>query len=228
MTTPEERNQRRLEAAIELDKHEQREDGSRVVSTLFDGLAVLGDLFFTRVHADVERTFGMDSMLLPVSAMKAEMQTRLEIDLYQVAESAVEVRERGYIRADEDWYGNWLAQVRLGEAAANPASVQRLTDYIAKSPDDRRLAFSKWLERTLPEARRAPLIIYRLLPLAVSVVTALAFQDQARATDARRGQVAILPGIADCHQCRGNLLEIGEKCPECGNPFWKFDWLTAE
>ena len=39
----------------------------------------------------------------------------------------------------------------------------------------RRRRFPSLLEQALPEARKAPLIIYRLFPRAVRIVTALAF-----------------------------------------------------
>ena len=65
------------------------------------------------------------------------------------------------------------------------------------------------------------------MPLAVEIVTALAFGDSAQATEVRQHQVVILPAISDCEQCRSKLLENGEQCPECGNPLWLFDWLRS-
>jgi rRNA maturation endonuclease Nob1 len=46
--------------------------------------------------------------------------------------------------------------------------------------------------------------------------------------EARKKQIDLLPHISDCHACRGNPLENGERCQQCGNPMWKFDWLVAE
>ena len=59
------------------------------------------------------------------------------------------------------------------------------------------------------------------------IATALAFGDHARARDARKRQTADLPAIRYCSQCRGDVLENGEQCRGCGNPLWKFEWLTA-
>ena len=43
----------------------------------------------------------------------------------------------------------------------------------------------------------------------------------------RKQQTSLLPAILDCHRCRGRLLDCGESCPECGNPLWKYNWLTS-
>ena len=81
--------------------------------------------------------------------------------------------------------------------------------------------------RVLPESRHAPLVLFLLFPLAVQIVTASAFDDRGTASGQRRQQTAILPAITDCRQCRGQLLEFTEQCTACGNPLWKYDWLTA-
>ena len=122
----------------------------------------------------------------------------------------------------------WLGRLRLGDAVASPAVAQRLTSYRGKSPDDRRRVFSNQLQRVQPEAVRAPLVMFRLLPLAISIVTSLAYGDHPRAEETRKRQVAWLASIADCHACHGRLMDIGEECPQCGNPIWKYNWLTAD
>jgi hypothetical protein len=223
-----ERAQRRAAAAAELSRRAAVVDAARVVDSLADGLNTVRDLFFTRVRTEVESRYGMDSMLSPASAIKSEAATRSEIDVYQVVEAAAAAGEHGYLDADDNWRRGWLARLRLGDSAQAPAVVQRLDFYAARQPDDRRRAFSLVLERAMPEARRAPLIVYRLLPLAVAIATNLAFADHRRAQDIRRQQIALLPGIADCRECRGNVIDNGEKCPQCGNPFWKHEWLTAD
>ena len=38
----------------------------------------------------------------------------------------------------------------------------------------------------------------------------------------------LLSIIRDCAECHGSVLENGEQCRNCGNPLWKYDWLTAE
>ena len=218
----------RAEAAAEFDRQEHRDDGARVAASLADGLRVLCDAFLTRVFADVESKFGVDSMLMPTSLLASEEKTHEQIEIYEIAESAVLVGERHYIQSDGDWYLHWLARLLLGQAANDPAVTQRLGQYLAQSSDERRRAFSQIVERTLPETMRAPSIVYRLLPPAVAIVTAIALGDHPRAVELRKEQVGLLPSITDCHDCHGRLLEIGESCPLCGNPFWKFNWLTSE
>ncbi len=221
------RCQRRVNAAAEFDRHEQRGDGADVVNRLADGLSMLRDLLFTRIHGDVETLFGLDSMLMPASSLKSEANTKTEIEIYQIAESTTDAVANHYISADA-WCMDWLGRLRLGDAIASPAVVQRLGLYRSKSPDDRRRVFSSQLQKVHPEAVRAPLVMYRLLPLAISIITALAFGDHPRAEETRKRQMTWLASIADCHACHGRLMDIGEECPQCGNPIWKYNWLTAD
>lgn len=222
------RLERRAIAAEEFDKRFQRQDGARVVNSLADGLSALRDLLFTRVHGDVEAHVGVDSMLMSSASQKRPEIGRNEIELYQIAESTATVKEASYLGDGEGWYLDWLAQLRLGEGRRNPAAVNRFAYYLARSADDRRRAFAQVLERSLPEASRAPLVIYRLFPLAVSAATSLAFGDHAAADSARKRQIAILPGIQDCPRCHGSVLSNEEKCLQCGNPFWNYEWLTSD
>ncbi len=222
------RIRRRSEAAELFNQHETWGDGAGVANSLADGLTILRDAFFSRVQVDVEAVYGQDSMLTPLEPAKVEAKAKTEIEIYLIAESAAIARQHEYVKADSDWYVEWLSKLRLGDGYNASGVAQRLAFYLSKSPDDRRRSFSSMLERTVPEARRAPLIMYRLLPLAVSIMTSVAFGDHLRAEQARKRQVTWLPHIADCAQCHGRLLDNSEKCPQCGNPFWKFDWLTAE
>jgi hypothetical protein len=80
----------------------------------------------------------------------------------------------------------------------------------------------------MAEARKAPLVLYQLLPPAVAIVTATAFADPAQADLARNEQRLILPALSDCRTCHGALLPPGTSCSQCGNPLWKFAWLTGE
>jgi hypothetical protein len=160
--------------------------------------------------------------------IKTEAAVKTEIDLFEVAESAAEVREAAYVQSGNDWYTAWLAGLLLGESCAEAGVQKRLAAYCAGSSDGRRRAFSAAVEHMFPEACRVPLVLYRLLPLAVGIATALAFGNAARATACRKGQVSILPSIADCHHCHGRLLDVGEQCPHCGNPLWKSDWMLAD
>jgi len=186
---------------------------------------VLLDALFDRVHADVVRRLGADSMLMPVSEQKSQAIAMTEIDLFQIAESAAMCRHKAYVD-DDQWYLKWLARLRLGQGSTARSVTERLTSYTSKSAEKRRLAFASILERVLADAVRAPLILYRLIPPAVEIVTAVAFSDAPAAAAARRGQTTLLPAIADCRHCLGGVLENGRLCEQCGNPVWKFDWLT--
>ena len=225
--TPEERLRLRDEAAAEFERHERRSDGLRVATALADGLKTLRDLCFARVHLDVEQRFGQDSMLAPTARLKTASQTKLEIEIFQIAEAIIEARERNYV-ADADWFAGWLMHLRLGSSAEVPAVRERLKGYLTRSEDDRRRDFSVTLEKTMREATRAPLVLYRLLPWGVALATANAFGDAPHVAECRRRQVAILPGISDCHVCHGALFEPSEQCSLCGNPLWKHDWLSMD
>jgi hypothetical protein len=227
-TGQDERVQRRATAAAEFDRQFQRQDGAQVVNSLADGLSALRDLLYTRVHGDVEQRIGLDSMLVSAAALRQPELGRNEIELYQIAESAVTVADMNYLQASGSAYLDWLARLRLGDACQNAAVANRFSYYLARSADNRRRAFAQILERSLPEAGHAPLVIYRLFPLAVSAATSLAFGDHVAAEAARKRQIAILPGIHDCPSCHGRVLANEEKCPQCGNPFWSYEWLTSD
>jgi hypothetical protein len=224
----EERAQRRAASAHEFNLHEHRGDGVRIANSLGEGLLTLRDLCFTRVHGDVELTFGNDSMLLPVAVLKGEAETNKEIEVYQISEAAIDARDAGYVKDADNWLLPWLSRLRLGDSSSSPTIAERMSHYIGRGPDERRLTFSTRLQHLLPEVVHAPLVMFRLFPLAISIVVSIAFGDSARAGQTRQRQMNWLPSIADCHACHGRLLDNGEKCPQCGNPFWKYDWLTAE
>jgi hypothetical protein len=219
--------ERHARAAEEFNRHEHRSDGAVVAGSLAAGLDLLRDSLYFRLHQDVEKMFGVDSMWLPASAVKTEIHTKTEIELYQIAESTAVVQECGYVQAARDWYLPWLTGLRLRDALAGDPHGKRLEDYLDKSPDDRRLAFTDVLDEVLPESQRAPLVLFRLVPWSIRIATSLAFGDHERAREARTTQVGLLPAIGYCHACRGEVLENGEQCRGCGNPMWKSDWLTA-
>ena len=79
----------------------------------------------------------------------------------------------------------------------------------------------------LPESGRAPLVLFSLVPLSVHLVTALAFGDRRRGEALRKQQQDLLPALADCRDCHGAVLANGKLCSTCGNPLWKFEWLTS-
>lgn len=222
------RVKRRAEAAAEFNQRHNRQDGAQVVNSLADGLNALRDLLYARAHGDVEQRFGVDSMLVASAELRRLEMGRTEIELYEVAESAATFAQRRYFSDADAWYLDWLLRLRLDESQLTAAANRRLSDYLSQSPDGRRLRFSQVLEASLPDAGHAPLVIYRLFPLAVNLATALAFGDHAGAEEARRRQIAILPGIADCPRCHGRVLSNEERCPQCGNPFWSYDWLIDD
>lgn len=222
------RNKRRADAAVEFNQRHNRQDGAQVVNSLADGLNALRDLLYTRVHGDVEQRVGVDSLLVAAAEIKQLERGRNEIELYEIAESSAMVAERRLFPQDDAWYLDWLTRLRLSESERGPAAGKRLSEYALQTPDNRRRKFSQILESSLPDAGHAPLVIYRLFPLAVWVATALAFGDHAGAEDARRRQIAILPGIGDCPRCHGRVLANEERCPQCGNPFWSYEWLIDD
>jgi hypothetical protein len=223
----EESVQQRQQAVEEFNRHERRGDGARVAGSLAGGLTLLRDLLYVRLHEDVELRAGMDSMLSPVSPEKTARTAKVEIELFQTAVSAIAVRRQGYVSSDDDWYPNWLTRFRLGRLAEDPRVAKRLSTYLGATPDGRRLMFTNVMAGVLAESRRAPLVLFRLFPHAVQIVTSLAFDDHALCDAAREQQLHLLPSIRDCHHCRGKLLDNGEECRLCGNPLWKFEWLTA-
>ena len=217
-----------LAASVEaFNRHQSRGDGDRVAACLSGSLTVLRQLTYDRIHRDVEREIGADSMLMPVSEAKSRARTTLEIEIFQIAESASAVRDQGYVSGSDEWFLDWLAGLRLSAREFDPTMRDRCRGYFERSSDDRRLAFTDALSRVLPESRQAPLVLFRLLPMAVRIATALAFSDRTTAEGLRHQQIAILPSIADCPECRGRVLECIEQCRTCGNPLWKYHWLTA-
>jgi len=213
-------------AAEEFNHHEHRSDGLRIIESLCGGLTLIRDSVYARVHSDVERRVGKDSLISPLSEEKSERTTKLEIEIYQIVVAAGAGQAKGYF-ADGEWFRNWLAGLRLGRFDGGSRAALRMSYYVEKSADDRRLAFSNILAATLPEASRAPLILLRLVPPAVEIATALAFGKSADALQLRREQTEALPSIPDCHRCRGKLLENAEQCTMCGNPLWTYEWLTT-
>ncbi len=212
-------------AAEEFDRHEQRSDGLRVIESLCGGLTLIRDAVYARIHADVERRMGMDSMIFPLSEEKSERTTKLEIEIYQIVVAAIGAQAKGYV-IDVNWFRDWLAELRLGHVDSNSRAARRITYYIGKPANDQRLAFSNILATAQPEASRAPLILLRLVPAAVQIATALAFGKSVDAQQSRHEQIEILPSISDCDRCHGKLLENGEQCTMCGNPLWTYEWLT--
>jgi hypothetical protein len=215
------------EAAEEFNRHEHRADGTRVAACLANGLSILQDLFYYRIYRDVRRVLGRDSSLMPASELKAQQMATEEIAAYMIAESASAAVRHGYVGEDRDWYVRWLARLRWGQLGLDAEIVKRSRTCLSKTPDGRRLAFMDRLLQIVPESRQAPLVLFRLLPLSIGIATSCAFVDRETAARLRRQQLAVLPAIADCRQCRGQVLDCVEQCRVCGNPVWKYEWLVA-
>ena len=172
-----------------------------------------------------DTSISLDSMLLPASKLKAQQHAAEEVEAFMIAESAEAVRVYKLIKKPEPWYVDWLTALRLD--AWNPLGnvPERIGGYLQQASDQRRLQFSNLLVEAIPEARRAPLVLFRLLPTAVHLTTALAFGDSKAAERIRAEQIKILPSIAYCQQCHGELLAAGKECSTCGNPLWTQQWL---
>ncbi|MHC4176129.1 MAG: hypothetical protein ACYSWU_01400, partial [Planctomycetota bacterium] len=117
------------EAAEEFNRHENRQDGTRVVSCLTDGLRILRESLYFRVRHDVENAVGRDSMFMPVSETKTRQRTTELIESFQIAESTAAVRHFGYLCATDEWYLQWLARLGSGEHALNAEVLDRAKGY---------------------------------------------------------------------------------------------------
>ena len=210
----------------EFQEQSGRRDGLQAVVGLRSGLGLLSDVLCSRLHEDVEKAVGTDSMLVPVSEAQAScaprprlLCTRLQNRRRQFGNSATgPPRRMGTYRG--------LRDSTLGESSLGQPWRQRIEEYVSKSERARRLAFTDVLVEVLPEARQAPLVLFLLFPPAVQIATALAFGDSAAADRFRTSQVDQLPIIASCRECHGRVLENGRCCGICANPLWKTAWLT--
>lgn len=217
---------RHADAAERFEAHEQRVDGRDIAHGLTHGLNLLRTQFARRIHDDVEKAYGADSMVGPVSVLKVDSRINAEIEVYLVAEASIVAQRYAYVR-DHQWFAEWLGRLRLGSTFDQHGVQERLAGYLQQDDNARELAFTNQLVRTLREANRAPLVLYRLFPLAIGVVTAVAFGDLTRAAELRGAQVRLLPAIEDCRECFGGVLENGDRCTGCGNPVWKYAWLQS-
>jgi len=217
-----------VEAANRFNAHTRRSDGADVAAGLNEGLALLQDLLYCRLHGDVQSLVGKDSMLMPVSELKTQWRAKTEMALYQVVESRAGAAVAGGVGADDDWYLDWLARLLLGEALVDAEALARLAEYQAKTPRKRLMAFTDVLAKALPESRQAPLVLFNLFPAAVQIATVVAFGQPARAAELRKEQLTQQPALGDCNVCKGRVLKTGRQCPKCGNPLWKHEWLVAD
>ncbi|REJ92992.1 MAG: hypothetical protein DWQ35_11175 [Planctomycetota bacterium] len=216
----------RAQAAMKFAERFPQQDGSRVANRLSQGLRSLRRGFFARLQHEAEAC-GNDSMLIPASIKglrRMEASTKLEIEIYQIAVSTEEVKDRGYVD-EAPWYCDWLTRLRLGTLADRGHVTERLDHYLAEARSERRLEFGDVLARTTPAATKVPLVLYRLFPLSIRIATNLAFDDHLSAAEMCNQRNSILPLIESCHECHGRPMANGTWCETCGNPVWETDWL---
>ncbi|HRX82281.1 MAG TPA: hypothetical protein P5307_24610, partial [Pirellulaceae bacterium] len=178
---------------------------------------------------DVERKYGADS-LVGTSMSDIERQDHLakvEIEAYAAIVVNDEVIRSGYVGDDAEWFLPWMFHLRLGDAYKSVMD-KRVEYYESRTIEERRLKFVSVLQRVLPESARAPLVLFRLFPRAIRILTAVAFGDPLRAKELRAEQIGFLPGIVDCHECHGRVLDNEDSCRCCGNPVWNFTFLLSD
>lgn len=218
-----ERHQR---AAEDFNEIQHSDRGAPLVESISAGLNLVRELSFLRIHNDVERYFGLDSMSVPLSLGDSEREAKVEIDVWQVIEGAIYAHSQGYVD-DLDWMRKWLGTLRLGRIMENDSVQRRAEQYMELNDEDRRRHFAQRLEHVYQEASRAPLVLYQLWPQSIRIVTAIAFGNVDDANKLRKDQAFWLPGIMDCPKCRGAVLDNGEWCGECENPIWNYKWLMS-
>lgn len=217
---------RYTEAGREYNAAFHQRQGDAMARGLAEGQIVLRDAMYLRLHDDVERVIGVDSMFVPVSEQRSLRQTKSQIELFQIAELTDWAGQSAYLGAEIEPFWRWLLK-HAREAGSADSDAKTVAAYLALAPRQRHLAFTDVLVKAFPEARRAPLVLFRLFPLAVRLATSQAFGDEPAAELLRNQQLEELPAIADCRRCRGRLLPIGEMCRDCGNPLWKGEWLNV-
>ncbi|MCA9118632.1 MAG: hypothetical protein H6822_04120 [Planctomycetaceae bacterium] len=223
------RSERQDLAAEELSKHCPSLDSQSIVDSLSVGLTHLRNSMLARVRDDVERNYGADSMIgASLSKLQRQEQVaKVEIEAYTCIVADDEARESGYIEDDSEWFLNWMFRLRLGEESKSLAE-KRVAYYRSDTNEERRLKFVSALQHAVPESARAPLVLFRLFPRAIRILTAVALGDPIRGRELRAEQTNLLPAIADCHECHGRVLDNEDICRCCGNPVWKYAFLLAD
>ena len=94
-------------------------------------------------------------------------------------------------------------------------------------PHGRRLAFTDVLMRVLPESRKAPMVLFQLVPLAIQIVTAVAFGDAMRRRNCGSGRNRSCPPSPTVTLATAPCWTTADLCDVCSNPMWAYKWLTA-
>jgi len=221
--------QRRECGAAELATHCLNLRPAEVVDSLLTGLTQLRDLLTVRLHEDVERQFGVDSMIAPMSLSQECKQIRqasVEIDVYAAVVVHEEVTRGGYVDCPGEWFLDWINQLRFG-SGCELAFKEHTDPYRGLSDKGRRQRFVSILQHAVPESVKTPPVLFLLFPQSVRIVAAVAFGDALRAQKLRAEQLDLLSTIGDCQECHGRVLGNDERCRICGNPLWTFAWLRA-
>ena len=174
---------RREQAQAEFQQRVGSAHSADLVRSLWAGLTTLRKLLLTRLHNDVEAYYGIDSILAPMTASETQREmchAADEIEIYSLTVVLAEAAHSRYAHDDADWFREWLLRLRWGDEM-NAMVAERMHLYDQYGDNDRRHMFASFVEQALPEATKAPLVIYRLYPRSVRVATALAFGDPLRA-----------------------------------------------
>lgn len=114
----EERTRRRVAVAEALSHQLPRQDLSQIVARLDDGLSLLRNLLYTRLQADVQKFFGQDSMIMPLSLALTEQQAKGEIEAFVVAEVVDELSRPNVLpQAGKIASGCWTCGSPAGRTA---------------------------------------------------------------------------------------------------------------
>ncbi len=217
---------RHREAVAAFAQQTGRRDGAAVVETLTAGLELVGRLFLDRIRGGLNVSDVAVRNDLPNQPELAECY-RATL-LVEAVESGIQTRRYHYLAAEGEWYEKWLALALLGGELPLKQIVTGIAHYGRLSPERRQADLRVSLERRIHAALDAPPVVYRLLTLAVTVITATAFGDQETADSARHLQHTLVPLAGGCGQCHGQILSAGKLCPGCGNPLWRRDWLGSD
>lgn len=223
-------SERRARAADELGNLDPRLNAPQVVDQLSAGLTRLREMMIERVQEDVQRHFGMDTVFSPPSQAACDRQmlkARWEIEFYSILVASDEAAEHGATQITGEVLRDWLFRLRM-EEHLQERFTRRIKFYDSETVDERRLKFQSAMQRVVPESSKTPLVLFRLFPRAVRIVSAVAFGQPLRAQELRAEQCRFLPAVGDCHECHGRVMDNGESCSYCGNPVWKFSWLLSD